>query len=206
MNKRALDHLRSDPVMACLIEQAGPCKLPPRRLPPFESLIQSVIYQQLSGKAAGTILARFQALFVKEGFPTPRQIARAPMEKLRGAGLSGAKSRYVQDIARRTLAGRMPTIEECDAMRDEELIDTLTETKGVGRWTVEMFLIFNLGRFDVLPAHDLGVRKGFQIAYGKRKLPEPGQLLRFGKRWIPHRTTATWFLWRAADPGFVFAR
>ena len=192
--------------MACLIEQALPCRLPPRRLSPFESLIKSVIYQQLSGKAAGTILGRFQALFVREGFPTPRQVARAPLEKLRSAGLSGAKSRYVQDIARRTLAGRMPTLEECDGMSDDELIRTLTETKGVGRWTVEMFLIFNLGRSDVLPAHDLGVRKGFQIAYRKRKMPEPEQLLRFGKRWIPHRTTATWYLWRAADPEFVFAR
>jgi DNA-3-methyladenine glycosylase II len=191
--------LKTDPVMAGLIDRVGPVKLPPRRLEPFESLVHAIIHQQLSGKAAGTILARFRALFRGDGFPAPKAVLEQSPERLRSAGLSRPKASYVLGIAQKAVDGHIPTIEDCDRMTDAEIIDRLTEVKGVGRWTVEMLLIFNLGRPDVLPVHDLGVRKGFQFAYTRRKLPEPEQLARYGVRWAPHRTAAAWYLWRAAD-------
>jgi 3-methyladenine DNA glycosylase/8-oxoguanine DNA glycosylase len=197
VSKRALDHLRADPAMAALIDRVGPPKLRPRRLAPFQSLVHAVIHQQLSGKAAGTILERFQALFGGDGFPSAEAVLTASPERLRSAGLSRPKVSYVLGIAQKAVDGQIPTLDECDRMADDELLNTLTEVKGVGRWTVEMLLIFNLGRPDVLPVHDLGVRKGFQFAYRKRKLPE--QLARFGQQWAPYRTTAAWYLWRAAD-------
>ena len=199
MSKRALDHLRTDPAMAALIDRVGPVKLRPRRLAPFQSLVHAVIHQQLSGKAAGTILERFRALFGSDGFPSAEAVLEASPERLRSAGLSRPKASYVLGIAQKAVDGHIPTLDECDQMSDAELLHKLTEVKGVGRWTVEMLLIFNLGRPDVLPLHDLGIRKGFQFAYRKRKLPEPEQLARFGVRWAPYRTTAAWYLWRAAD-------
>ena len=185
--------------MAGLIDRVGPVKLRARRLPPFESLVHAIIHQQLSGQAAGTILGRFRALFGNDGFPTPEAVLTASPERLRSAGLSRPKASYVLGIAQKAVDGHIPTLDECDRMSDDELLKKLTEVKGVGRWTVEMLLIFNLGRPDVLPVHDLGVRKGFQFAYRKRKLPEPEPLARFGARWAPYRTTAAWYLWRAAD-------
>ena len=185
--------------MAGLIDRVGPVKLRPRRLSPFQSLTQAIIHQQLSGKAAGTILERFRALFGSDGFPRPEAVLEIPLERLRSAGLSRPKAGYIHDLARKAADGLIPSLDECDKMTDEEIITRFTEVKGVGRWTVEMLLIFNLGRPDVLPVHDLGVRKGFQFAYAKRKLPEPEQLARFGGRWAPYRTTAAWYLWRAAD-------
>jgi DNA-3-methyladenine glycosylase II len=199
VSQRALKHLRDDPVMAGLIERVGPVKLRPRRLPPFESLVHAIIHQQLSGQAAGTILGRFRALFGDDSFPTPEAVLRASPERLRSAGLSRPKAGYVLGIAQKAADGWVPSLDECHQMTDEELVERLTEVKGVGRWTVEMLLIFNLGRPDVLPVHDLGVRKGFQFAYAKRKLPEPEQLARYGARWAPFRTAAAWYLWRAAD-------
>ena len=185
--------------MAGLIDRVGPVKLRPRRLPPFESLVHAVIHQQLSGQAAGTILGRFRALFGDGGFPTPEAVLKASPERLRSAGLSRPKTSYVLGIAQKAVDGHIPTLDECGRMTDVEIVERLTSIKGVGRWTAEMLLIFNLGRPDVLPVHDLGVRKGFQFAYGKRKLPEPEQLARYGLRWSPHRTAAAWYLWRAAD-------
>lgn len=200
MNPRAIKHLRkSDPVLRRLMDQAGPMNLVPRRLPPYRSLVQSVIYQQLSGKAAATILRRFEALFSSDAFPTPEQVLATDVARLRSAGLSGSKARYVRDIAQKAIEGLVPALDECDQMSDDELVARLTTITGVGRWTVEMFLIFNLGRPDVLPAHDLGVRKGFALAYRKRQLPSPERLERFGERWRPYRTTAAWYLWRATD-------
>jgi 3-methyladenine DNA glycosylase/8-oxoguanine DNA glycosylase len=158
-----------------------------------------VIHQQLSGQAAGTILERFRGLFGGDGFPAPEAVLEATPKRLRSAGLSRPKASYVLGIAQKAVDGHIPTLDDCDRMTNDELISRLTEVKGVGRWTVEMLLIFNLGRPDVLPVHDLGVRKGFQFAYRKRKLPEPEQLARFGARWAPYRTTAAWYLWRAAD-------
>jgi 3-methyladenine DNA glycosylase/8-oxoguanine DNA glycosylase len=185
--------------MAGLIDRIGPVKLRPRRLLPFQALTHAIIYQQLSGKAAGTILGRFRALFGDDGFPTPEAVLRASPERLRSAGLSRPKTGYVLGIAQKAVDGHIPTLAECDDMTDAEIVERLTSIKGVGRWTAEMLLIFNLGRADVLPVHDLGVRKGFQLAYGKRKLPEPEQLDRYGVRWAPHRTAAALYLWRAAD-------
>ncbi len=187
--------------MAQLVGRIGPIELKPRRTTPFHSLVQAIIYQQLSGTVADVILGRFQALFGDGTFPTPNQVLGATPERLRSAGLSRPKVTYVLGIAEKAAAGRLPTLEECDEMADAEILERLTDLKGVGRWTAEMFLIFNLARPDVLPAHDLGVRKGFQITYGKRALPEPEQLERFGKRWGPHRTTAALYLWRAVDTG-----
>ena len=199
MSKRTLAYLQADPAMAGLIDRVGPVKLCPRRLPPFQSLTHAVIHQQLSGRAAGTILERFRALFGDDGFPAPEAVLKASPERLRSAGLSRPKASYVLGIAQKAVDGHIPTLDECDSMTDAEIVERLTSIKGVGRWTAEMLLIFNLGRPDVLPVHDLGVRKGFQYAYGKRKLPEPEQLARYGLRWSPHRTAAAWYLWRAAD-------
>lgn len=185
--------------MSVLIEKIGPIRLEARRVSPFQSLTQSIIHQQLSGKAAGTILQRFQQLYPVARFPAPEQVATTPLERLRGAGLSRPKANYIVDLARRCAAGLLPSLDDCDGLEDEAIITRLTEIKGIGRWTVEMFLIFNLGRPDVLPIHDLGVRRGFQVAYRKRKLPEPERLADFGRRWAPHRTHAARYLWRAAD-------
>jgi 3-methyladenine DNA glycosylase/8-oxoguanine DNA glycosylase len=185
--------------MARLIDRIGPVRLRPRRLPPFESLVHAIIHQQLSGQAAGTILGRFRALFRSDGFPGPQAVLEQSPERLRSAGLSRPKAGYVLGIARKAMDGHIPTLGECDRMTDAEIVERLTGIKGVGRWTAEMLLIFNLGRPDVLPVHDLGVRKGFQFAYGKGKLPTPERLARYGVRWAPYRTAAAWYLWRAAD-------
>ena len=185
--------------MAKLIERIGPIRHRPRLLPPFQSLVHAIAHQQLSNKAASTILGRFQALFSANGFPEPHQVLQADVECLRSAGLSRPKARYILELAERTRSGHVPTLDQCHDCTDEQLLETLTQIKGIGRWTAEMLLIFNLGRPDVLPVHDLGVRRGYQIAYKKRKLPEPDQLDRFGERWRPYRTTAALYLWRATD-------
>jgi 3-methyladenine DNA glycosylase/8-oxoguanine DNA glycosylase len=199
VTKRALAHLRADPATAGLIDRIGPVKLRPRRLPPFQSLVHAIIHQQLSGQAAGTILGRFRALFGDDGFPTPEAVLKASPERLRSTGLSRPKASYVLGIAQKAVEGHLPALDECERMTDAEIVERLTSIKGVGRWTAEMLLIFNLGRADVLPVDDLGVRKGFQFAYGKRKLPEPEQVARYSLRWSPYRTAAAWYLWRAAD-------
>ena len=199
MSKRALEHLKKDPVMARLIDHLGPFKLRARRQPPFQSLTHAIIHQQLSGTAAGTILKRFHALCGTDDYPAPQTILKFSPEELRGVGLSRPKAGYIRDLAQKTVDGLVPTLEQCDDLTDEELIAALTAVKGVGRWTVEMLLIFNLGRPEVLPVHDLGVRKGFQFAFRKRALPESEALARFGARWAPYRTAVAWYLWRAAD-------
>ena len=188
-----------DPVMAQLITRFGAPELEPRRLPPFRALAQAIVYQQLSGAAAGTILKRFRALFPGKAFPKPAQVLQLDVERLRTAGLSRPKARYLHDLAQQTLDGVVPTLRECDRLTDAELLERLTRILGVGRWTVEMLLIFQLGRADVLPADDFGVKTGFRIAYKKREMPKPKALLAFGKKWRPHGTTAAWYLWRAAD-------
>jgi DNA-3-methyladenine glycosylase II len=200
MIHKAVKHLRSvDPVLERLMEKAGPVNVKARRVAVFQSLVQAIIYQQLSGKAADTILGRFKALFGNGSFPAAEQVLGAPLERLRSAGLSRPKANYIQGIAEKAASGALPALRECDDLTDAEIVQRLIELKGVGRWTVEMFLIFNLGRLDVLPVHDLGVRRGFQIAYRKRKMPEPEQLERFGEKWRPYRTVAAKYLWRATD-------
>lgn len=180
------------------MDRIGPIKHKPRRLPPFQSLVQAIIHQQLSGKAAATILGRFIALFPDGDFPAPEQVLAIEPEKLRGAGLSRGKVVYVRDTATKAVEGLVPTLEEVDQLSDEEIIARLTQIKGVGRWTVEMLLIFNLARPDVLPVHDLSIRKGFKAVLGKRRLPEPEAIRRYGEQWKPYRTTAALYLWRAS--------
>jgi DNA-3-methyladenine glycosylase II len=200
MNQKAVEHLKSvDPVLQQLMEKVGSVSAKARRVAVFQSLVEAIIYQQLNGKAADTILSRFKALFGGGRFPTAGQVLAMQPERLRSAGLSRAKANYVRGIAKKAASGSLPTLEECDELTEAEIVQRLTELKGVGRWTVEMFLIFNLGRLDVLPVHDLGVRRGFQIAYGKRKMPEPEQLARFGEKWKPFRAIAARYLWRAVD-------
>lgn len=201
MNTTALKHLSaSDPVMRRLIREFGSCGLVPEtRRSPFQSLVLAVAHQQLNGTAADAILARFKKLFPGRRFPRPEDLASVSNADLRGVGFSRAKILAVRDITAKTLAGVVPTPRQIVKLSDEEIIERLTEVRGVGRWTVEMLLIFQLGRPDVLPAGDFGVRNGFRHAYKKRGLPTVKGLLAFGERWRPHRTTAAWYLWLVAD-------
>ena len=201
MNAAALKHLSAvDPVMRQLIREVGPCKLEPEsRRSPFQSLIQAVAHQQLNGTAANTILTRFIKLFPGRKFPKPEDLANVTDEQIRACGFSFAKIKAIRDIAEKTLSGVVPTSRAIVKLSDDEIIARLTEVRGVGRWTVEMLLIFQLGREDVLPADDFGVRNGFRLAYKKREMPKPKDLLKFGACWRPHATTAAWYLWRAVD-------
>jgi DNA-3-methyladenine glycosylase II len=201
MTPAALKHLAAvDPVMARLIRQIGPCELEPEtRRSPFQSLVQAVAHQQLHAAAAGNILARFRKLFPGRRFPRAEDLAQVTDEQIRACGFSFAKIKSIRDIAEKTLSGVVPTSRQIVKLSDDEIIARLTEVRGVGRWTVEMLLIFQLGRPDVLPVDDFGVRSGFRRAYKKRDLPKPKVLLKFGERWRPHATTAAWYLWRAAD-------
>jgi len=197
--------LESDPALARVIGLVGPLTLKPRRRPPCESLVHSIIHQQLSGRAAATILGRFREQVGGGRFPGPEVILATPVERLRAAGLSGAKAAYIQAVAGAAVQGTLPTLRACARLNNEEIIAVLTAVKGIGRWTAEMFLIFNLGRPDVLPVLDLGVRRGFQVAHGRRQLPAPRALARHGQRWAPHRTLATLYLWQAANDPARFA-
>ena len=163
VSKRALAHLRADPAMARLIDRVGPVKLRPRRLPPFQSLTHAVIHQQLSGQAAGTILGRFRALFGDDSFPTPEAVLKASPERLRSAGLSRPKASYVLGIAQKAVDGHIPTLDDCDRMTDAEIVERLTSIKGVGRWTAEMLLIFNLGRRRRSAGRRLGCQEGLPV-------------------------------------------
>jgi DNA-3-methyladenine glycosylase II len=197
----ALRHLRRcDPVMAQLIRRAGPYQPKPERAHgPYEALVRAVAHQQLTGKAANTILGRFCALYGGSGFPEPALLVATPDEHLRGCGFSRAKAAALKDIAAKTLDGTIPTRRTLARMKNEAIIERLIEARGVGRWTVEMFLMFTLGRPDILPVDDYGIRMGYRIAYGKRTMPKPKALAKFGERWAPYRTTASWYLWRAVD-------
>ena len=191
---------KTDPVMKRLIQDIGPYRLMPRvRRSPFESLARAIAYQQLHEKAAESILRRFVALFPTKRFPQPADLLAMNEQAIRGAGFSQAKVAALRDLATKTLDGIVPTGAIVRKLDDEAIIDRLIAVRGVGRWTVEMLLIFQLGRPDVLPVDDFGVRNGFRIAYGKRSMPKPGEMLRYGERWKPYRTTAAWYLWRAAD-------
>jgi len=201
MNAAALKHLSAvDPVMARLIREVGPCKLKhePWRSP-FQSLVQAVAHQQLNGTAADTILTRFKKLFPRRRFPKPDDLAKVTDEQIRACGFSFAKIAAIRDIAAKTLDGTIPSSRQIEKLGDEEIISRLTEARGVGRWTVEMLLIFQLGRQDVLPVDDFGVRNGYRIAYKRREMPKPKVLLKFGQRWRPYGTTAAWYFWQAAN-------
>lgn len=197
----ALRHLRRvDPVMAELIRQSGPFTLAPARgRGPYEALVRAVAHQQLTGKVAETILGRLVLLYGGDEYPTPEQLLATPDRFLHGVGFSRAKTAALKDIAARTLDGTIPPRRSLARMKDEAIIERLIVTRGVGRWTIEMFLMFTLGRPDVLPVDDYGIRFGYKIAYGKRTLPKPRVLAKLGERWAPYRTTASWYLWRAVD-------
>jgi DNA-3-methyladenine glycosylase II len=201
MNADAIQHLSAaDKTMARLIRKVGPCTLKPRnRRAPFQALVQAVIHQQLNGIAAGTILKRVLALYPGKRFPSPEDLLATPDERLRAAGLSRAKTAALKDIAAKTIDGLVPGARAIARMADVEILERLTSVRGVGPWTVEMLLMFTLGRLDVLPVTDYGVRKGFALTYGWRELPSPRELLAYGERWRPHRSTAAWYLWRALE-------
>ncbi len=200
MTPAAYKHLAKDPVMRRLIREHGSCELEPEtRGAPFQTLLQAVAHQQLNGTAANTILSRFKKLFPHRKFPRPEDLAVVTDAQIRACGFSIAKIKSIRDLAAKTLDGVVPMSRQIAKLSDDEIVTRLTEVRGVGRWTVEMLLIFHLGRPDVLPADDFGVRNGFRHAYQKRDLPAVKELLAFGERWRPHRTTAAWYLWCAAD-------
>jgi len=197
----ALRHLkRVDAELARVIRRAGPCALAPRmRYSPFEELLESIVYQQLSGKAAATIYGRVRSLYPARRALSPQALLDTPDAALRGAGLSRAKLAAARDLAAKALAGVVPTAAALRRMPDGEIIERLTAVRGVGTWTVQMLLIFRLGRPDVLPIHDLGIQKGFQLTYRTRHLPKPARIERHGEQWRPFRSIASWYLWRATD-------
>jgi DNA-3-methyladenine glycosylase II len=197
----AIRHLSNvDPVMRRLIHDVGPFALIPKvRRTPFESLARAIAFQQLHEKAAESILKRFIALFPGRRFPRPAELLTAHADAIRGAGFSGAKVLALRDLAAKTLDGTVPTGREIKTLDDDAIVERLVEVRGIGRWTVEMLLIFQLGRPDVLPVDDFGVRNGFRMAYRRRTMPTPKEVLRYGERWKPYRTAAAWYLWRAAD-------
>ena len=166
---------------------------------PYDALLESICHQSISGKAAATIFGRVKALGSNGRAPTPEEMLRIRKPVLRKAGLSGAKILAMKDLAKKTIEGVVPTLERALEMSDEELIERLVSVRGIGAWSVEMFLIFRLGRPDVLPIHDLGVKKGWSVAYGKKHMPRPAELLAFGERWRPYRTVASWYMWRAFE-------
>jgi methylated-DNA-[protein]-cysteine S-methyltransferase len=198
----AVEHLRtSDRALARVIDAVGPFRMQLKKAPnTFTVLAEAIVYQQLTGKAAATIFGRVCALFpdANDG-PTAEDLIRVSDDKLRAAGLSRAKMRSLRDLARRTAAGEIPTLAEIQKMENEAIIERLTPVRGIGRWTVEMLLIFRLGRPDVLPVDDYGVRKGFAFALRKRELPDRKALEKRGVRWKPYRTVASWYLWRAGE-------
>ncbi len=166
---------------------------------PFDALAESIAYQQLSGKAAATIFGRVRALYPKRKWLDPEQLLATPDETLRAAGLSRAKTAALKDLAAKTIDGTVPAGRALIRMSDDEIITRLTAVRGIGRWTVEMLLLFDLGRPDVWPVDDYGVRKGFAKTFGRRKLPTSKQLMKFGEKWRPYRSMAAWYFWRALD-------
>jgi len=165
----------------------------------YESLLEAIMHQSIAGKAAQAIFRRIQALGANGNCPTPEELLRVPTRRLRQCGLSKAKVAAVRDLAQKTIDGVVPRLAEAAKMSDQELVDRLISVRGIGAWTVEMFLIFRLGRPDVLPIHDYGVQKGYAITYGKREIPRPMELFKFGERWRPYRTVASWYMWRAVQ-------
>ncbi|MGZ8423224.1 MAG: DNA-3-methyladenine glycosylase family protein [Nitrospira sp.] len=193
-----------DPVMKRVIAEVGPYALALRvGRSPFESLARAIAYQQLHGKAAESILKRFVALFPGRRFPRPAEVLATTSEMIRSTGFSHAKIAALRDLATKTMDGTVPTSRAIQLLDDEAIIKRLTEVRGIGRWTVEMLLIFHLGRPDVLPVDDFGVRNGFRLVYGLGEMPAPKDVWRYGERWKPYRTAAAWYLWRASEAAKV---
>ncbi|PYO48014.1 MAG: DNA-3-methyladenine glycosylase 2 family protein [Gemmatimonadetes bacterium] len=197
--RKAVAHLKKvDPVLAQVIDRIGAYRgWPASNGSHFDAVCRSIVFQQLSGKAAGTIHGRFQGLYGGRA-PLPDELATTSDEKLRAVGLSRQKSAYLKDLGGKVAAGELP-IETLHELTDEEVITALTQVKGIGRWTAQMFLMFRLGRPDVLPDLDLGVQKGIQRAYRLRKLPTPERVKKIGANWAPYRTVGSWYMWRLMD-------
>ncbi|MBS1990225.1 MAG: DNA-3-methyladenine glycosylase 2 family protein [Cyanobacteria bacterium SZAS LIN-2] len=204
---KIVEHLSAaDKKMAALIERVGPLTLESNDIQSsYQALAESIVYQQITGKAAQSICKKVFTTFETDIFPEPHIMLAAPMEKLRSCGLSSGKAMAIKDLAEKTLAGVVPTVEEMHQLEDEELAARLTSVRGIGPWTVHMLLIFRLARLDVMPATDYGIRKGFALTYyGKNKikageLPTPSEIHRQAERWRPYRSAASWYLWRATD-------
>ena len=188
---------KADPVLARIIAEVGPLGIEPRR-ERFQALARAIIFQQLAGAAANAIYGRFVALFPGAEFPTPEQVLAKTVTELRGVGLSEKKAIYIKDLAAHIRDGKL-NFHRFHLMTDEEIIDHLIMVKGIGRWTAEMFLMFNLGRPDVMPADDLGVQNAIKRHYRMRQRPNRKRLLKHAERWRPSRTAAAWYLWRSLD-------
>jgi DNA-3-methyladenine glycosylase II len=200
MSRQGVLHLRSDARLAPLIARIGPPRLDiQRQRSPYEALIRAIAHQQLHGRAAEAILHRFAALFPADSFPAPDAVLATAESALRGCGFSGAKTAAIRDICAKALDGTIPTRRQSASLTDEALIERLTSIRGVGRWTVEMLLIFTLGRPDVLPVDDFGVREGYRLLHGLDAQPKPRALAQIGLAWAPFRSLATWYLYRAVD-------
>ena len=201
MSDDAHNHLAtSDPRFAELIARSPRYEPQKKRgLRPFDSLAESIVYQQLSGKAAATIWRRVREIFGSPKLLDPEKVIATRDEVLRAAGLSGNKTLALKDLAAKTLEGVVPDARALARMTDEEIIARLTQVRGIGRWTVEMMLLFDLGRPDIWPVNDLGVQKGLMKTFAKRKLPTPKQMMKLGEKWKPYRSAAAWYFWRALD-------
>ena len=199
--KRSIDHLaNTHPRFAALIAQTRTFDVVARpMMRPFDSLAESIVYQQLHGKAAATIFGRVRALYPRKKWLDPKQVLATPDKKLRACGLSTNKTAALKDLAAKTIDGTVPSARALTRMADEEIIERLTTVRGIGRWTVEMMLIFDLGRLDVWPVADYGVQKGFAKTFGRRKLPTKKQFEKIGNKWRPYRSVAAWYFWRALD-------
>ena len=200
MSKDSMRHLSADPTFAALIARVGPPRLGvERQRGPYEALVRAIAHQQLHGKAAQTILGRFEALFAPGAFPEPEAVLATSDEAMRGCGFSGSKVAAIRDICAKTIDGTVPTRRGAARLSDDALIERLVTIRGVGRWTVEMLLIFTLGRPDVLPVDDFGVREGYRVLYGLDEQPKPRALAEIGRPWAPYRSFATWYLYRAVE-------
>jgi len=197
----ACSHLRArDRTLARLMDRSRPIRLELSHTQSlFHALAESIVYQQLSGKVAATIFGRVRAIYAPKKFPTPADLAATPPERLRAAGLSNAKTAAMIDLARRTTSGELPTLGQLRRLSDDEVVERLTVVRGIGPWTVHMLMIFRLGRPDVLPVADYGVRKGFALTYRKKELPTVDELTMHAEKWRPYRSLASWYMWRALD-------
>jgi DNA-3-methyladenine glycosylase II len=186
-------------VLRRVIRAEGPCTLLPVQREPYEALVRAIAHQQVHGRAAEAILGRFLALFPDDSFPSPAVVLGTAPETMRACGFSQSKIAAIRDIAEKSAGGLVPTREGAAHFDDATLIERLTAIRGVGRWTVEMLLIFTLGRPDILPVDDFGVREGWRVAAGLETQPKPRELAAIGEPWAPWRSVAAWYLWRAAD-------
>jgi len=197
----AVSYLRkADPALGNKIDNIGDFQLEVESdLSPFEELLRSIVYQQLSGRAAETIYSRLLAKYPNRDRPQPEDVLNTPDETLRSCGLSASKVRAVKDLADKTAGGELPDMLQIKEMDNRQIIDAFTSVWGIGQWTVEMLLMFNLGRADVLPAADLGIRRGFSRTFCLDQMPSPQEILAHGEIWRPYRSVASWYLWRVAD-------